>query len=344
MESPITDALLLFPSSLLSNTLCQRSVPYGLALSPWRLDSPGDLLSLGGHSPSDLQGAVSLGGHSPRDLQGAVSLGGHSPSDHLGAVILGGHSPSDLQGAVSLRGHSPRDLQGAVIWTVFTLSDWPPPWRPVPVPVAMADRDPLSYFAGYGSSGSESESEPEPGPGPGPAAVGDGAGGAQAQAQASASPAALPRPDELFSSVSRPSFLGRPGSGLINWEQRVVRAPEEPPREFKVWKTNAVPPPETYAVEEKKPPSGVDMAVKWSCMYQDNGEDTPQRKAALLPDEPEISESDEDDGDDVSAKKRKIETFQQKEKRKRNQGQANREKSFVEEEKRILRQEFSLKD
>ncbi|XP_072430950.1 UPF0690 protein C1orf52 homolog [Chiloscyllium punctatum] len=212
----------------------------------------------------------------------------------------------------------------------------------------MADRDPLSYFAGYGSSGSESESEPEPGP----TAVGVRAGGApapapaqaQAQAQAPASQAALPRPDELFSSVSRPSFLGRPRSGLINWDQRVVRAPEEPPREFKVWKTNAVPPPETYAVEEKKPPSGVDMAVKWSCMYQDNGEDAPQRKAASLPEEPEISESDEDDGDDVSAKKRKIETFQQKEKRKRNQGQANREKSFVEEEKRILRQEFSLKD
>ncbi|GCC16542.1 hypothetical protein chiPu_0020332 [Chiloscyllium punctatum] len=93
----------------------------------------------------------------------------------------------------------------------------------------MADRDPLSYFAGYGSSGSESESEPEPGP----TAVGVRAGGApapapaQAQAQAPASQAALPRPDELFSSVSRPSFLGRPRSGLINWDQRVVRAPEE---------------------------------------------------------------------------------------------------------------------
>ncbi|XP_048394570.1 UPF0690 protein C1orf52 homolog [Stegostoma tigrinum] len=200
----------------------------------------------------------------------------------------------------------------------------------------MADRDPLSYFAAYGSSGSDSEPEPDVGvPEP-------GGGGDQARAQVPGSQAALPRPDELFSSVSRPSFLGRPGSGLINWEKRVVRAPEEPPREFKVWKTNAVPPPDTYAAEEKKPPSGVDMAVKWSCMYQDNGEDAPQR--TLLPEEPEISDSDEEDGNDLSAKKRKIETFQQKEKRKRNQGQANREKSFVEEEKRILRQEFSLKD
>eukprot|EP00061_Rhincodon_typus_P001986 g16319.t1 len=102
----------------------------------------------------------------------------------------------------------------------------------------MADRDPLSYFAAYGSSGSESESEPElesgPRTGAGPAGVGvpePGGGGdcdrAQARAQAPGSQAALPRPDELFSSVSRPSFLGRPTSGLINWEKRVVRAPEE---------------------------------------------------------------------------------------------------------------------
>ena len=41
------------------------------------------------------------------------------------------------------------------------------------------------------------------------------------------------------------------------------------------------------------------------------------------------------------AKKKKVENFQQKEKRKRDLGQASREKSYVEEEKRILRQGFS---
>ncbi|XP_078416792.1 UPF0690 protein C1orf52 homolog [Cetorhinus maximus] len=207
----------------------------------------------------------------------------------------------------------------------------------------MADgpSDPLSYFAAYGSSGSDSDSEADSGAvAPLSADRGSGAGGGPVPGPR----AALPRPDELFSSVSRPSFLGSPRSRLIDWEQRLVRAPEEPPKEFKAWKTNAVPPPETYAVEEKKPPLGVDMAVKWSSMYQDNGDDAPQCKAALLPEEPEISDSDEEDAEDPSAKKRKIETFQQKEKRKRNQGQANREKSFVEEEKRILRQEFCLKD
>ncbi|XP_038649551.1 UPF0690 protein C1orf52 homolog [Scyliorhinus canicula] len=207
--------------------------------------------------------------------------------------------------------------------------------------MAEGPSDPLSYFAAYGSSGSDSDSDSGPAAAVSPGREGRAAGG---PLSAPGSRAALPRPDELFGSVSRPSFLGSPRSGLIDWERRLVRAPEEPPKEFKVWKMNAVPPPETYAVEEQKPPLGVDMAVKWSSMYQDNGDDAPQRKAALLPEEPEISESDEEDAEDPSAKKRKIETFQQKEKRKRNQGQANREKSFVEEEKRILRQEFCLKD
>lgn len=41
---------------------------------------------------------------------------------------------------------------------------------------------------------------------------------------------------------------------------------------------------------------------------------------------------------EASAKKRRVETFQQKEKRKRDMGQATSDKNFVEEEKRILRQ------
>lgn len=47
---------------------------------------------------------------------------------------------------------------------------------------------------------------------------------------------------------------------------------------------------------------------------------------------------DEDDKSSKSAKKRRVETFQQKEKRKRDMGQATSDKTFVEEEKRILRQ------
>lgn len=49
---------------------------------------------------------------------------------------------------------------------------------------------------------------------------------------------------------------------------------------------------------------------------------------------------EEGNKDKTSAKKRRVETFQQKEKRKRDMGQATSDKTFVEEEKRILRQKL----
>lgn len=63
----------------------------------------------------------------------------------------------------------------------------------------------------------------------------------------------------------------------------------QPPREFKVWKSNAVPPPESYSPPEKKPPPApaLDMAIKWSNIYEDNGDDAPRQagKAKFLPEE-----------------------------------------------------------
>lgn len=159
---------------------------------------------------------------------------------------------------------------------------------------------------------------------------------------------ALPKPDELFRSVSKPAFLYNPLNKVIDWDRRTVKAPEEPPKEFKVWKNNAVPPPQTYVTEEKKkgPPPGMDMAIKWSNVYEDNGDDAPQAHqgpARFLPEGEEPEQLDSDDDEDSaknqkSVKKRRVETFQQKEKRKRDIGQATSDKSFVEEEKRILRQ------
>ncbi|KAM4629097.1 UPF0690 protein C1orf52 homolog [Polymixia lowei] len=158
-------------------------------------------------------------------------------------------------------------------------------------------------------------------------------------------PKPLPKPDELFSSVSKPAFLYNPLNKQIDWESRTVKAPEEPAREFKPWKTNAVPPPQSYATEseqKKGAPPGMDMAIKWSNVYEDNGEDAPQPhtgSARFLPTEEQPSDSDEESEKGDSAKKRRVETFQQKEKRKRDLGQATSDKSFVEEEKRILRQQ-----
>lgn len=63
------------------------------------------------------------------------------------------------------------------------------------------------------------------------------------------------------------------------------------PKEFKPWMTNAVPPPQSYAAEPEKkkgPPPGMDMAIKWSNVYEDNGEDAPNAhtgKAQFLPPE-----------------------------------------------------------
>ncbi|XP_074524532.1 UPF0690 protein C1orf52 homolog [Halichoeres trimaculatus] len=173
-------------------------------------------------------------------------------------------------------------------------------------------------------------------------AAGSGAQSSQGTKRA-AGGAPLPRPEELFGSVSKPAFLYNPLNKEIDWDSLTVKAPEEPAREFKPWKTNAVPPPESYAAEPEKkkgPPPGMDMAIKWSNVYEDNGEDAPQAytgKAQFLPTEEQPSDSDEE-SDKLSNKRRRVETFQQKEKRKRDLGQATSDKNFVEEEKRILRQ------
>ncbi|XP_051929463.1 UPF0690 protein C1orf52 homolog [Hippocampus zosterae] len=157
----------------------------------------------------------------------------------------------------------------------------------------------------------------------------------------------LPKPDELFNSVSKPTFLYNPLNKEIDWDKLTVKAPEEAPKEFKPWMTNAVPPPQSYAAEPEKkkgPPPGMDMAIKWSNVYEDNGEDAPKAhtgKAQFLPPEEQHVDSDEESKTSPSsAKKRKVESFQQKEKRKRDMGQATSDKSFVEEEKRILRQKI----
>ncbi|ELW65374.1 hypothetical protein TREES_T100013156 [Tupaia chinensis] len=88
----------------------------------------------------------------------------------------------------------------------------------------------------------------------------------------------------------------------------VRSASPAPPKEFKIWKSNYVPPPETYTTEKKPPPPELDMAIKWSNIYEDNGDDAPQnaKKARLLPEGEETLESD-DEKDEHTSKKRKVE-------------------------------------
>ncbi|XP_029473636.1 UPF0690 protein C1orf52 homolog [Rhinatrema bivittatum] len=185
--------------------------------------------------------------------------------------------------------------------------------RPKLAMAAAEEKDPLSYFAVYGSSSSDSDSGSEEPATRVPELV------VESQAQAGKR---LPKPDELFQSVARPSFLSNPLNKQIDWERRVLRAPEEPPKEFRAWKTNAVPPPETYQAEEKKvPPPELDMAIKWSNIYQDNGDDAPQstKQAYFVAEEEkdeEPPEADDNKDEPTSAKKRKLETEERAKKRK----------------------------
>lgn len=84
----------------------------------------------------------------------------------------------------------------------------------------------------------------------------------------------------------------------VKWELIIIIFCLQPAKEFKMWKTNAVPPPQSYATETEKPkkgaPPGMDMAIKWSNIYEDNGEDAPQPhtgNAVFLPTEEQPSDS-----------------------------------------------------
>ncbi|XP_061489513.1 UPF0690 protein C1orf52 homolog [Rhineura floridana] len=194
---------------------------------------------------------------------------------------------------------------------------------PVPAMAAAEGKDPLGFFAAYGgsddSSSGGSDSEGEETPGSGREAK---LSSQHPQRETPEERPRLPGPDELFRSVNRPAFLYNPLHKEIDWESRVVRAPEEPPKEFKAWTTHAVPPPETYSVKETKPPPPpeLDMAIKWSNMYEDNGDDAPRHtnKVNFLPaaeEEQEQVESDDEKDEPVSFKKRKLDPEEQMKKK-----------------------------
>ncbi|KAG8132600.1 hypothetical protein E2320_010442 [Naja naja] len=172
----------------------------------------------------------------------------------------------------------------------------------VPAMAAAEGKDPLSFFAAYGSDNSSSggsDTEGEEG-------SSRGAKGSSQQSQ-NGTPEGklrLPGPDELFRSVNRPAFLYNPLHKEIDWESRVVRAPEE-----------------TYAIKEKKPPAPPerDMAIKWSNIYEDNGDDAPRHvnNVPFLPEEEQGNVESDGEKDEPSAvKKRKLNPDEQSKKKK----------------------------
>ncbi|XP_061404165.1 UPF0690 protein C1orf52 homolog isoform X2 [Lethenteron reissneri] len=226
------------------------------------------------------------------------------------------------------------------------------------------------------SDGSSSDEEEEEG-GRGGGAGGGGGGGAKRlcteQRGGGGDGGRLPSPAVLLSRVLEPSFLQNPYRGHIDWERRAVKGPEEPPREFKPWLSTAARAPAAAAASpaaasvKRAAPTGPDLAVRWSQMYRDDEEEKAKEAASCTRTDgyDGVVVKGDADGDHVEAStaastlshqtpappppgflassssslssSRPAESFQERERKKRERGQANRDASFVEEEKRILR-------
>lgn len=91
----------------------------------------------------------------------------------------------------------------------------------------------LGFFSSYddlsdSSDGSDSDEEGESGKKKrGPDAAESGAQSSQQGSKRAAGGAPLPKPDELFRSVSKPTFLYNPLNKEIDWDSLTVKPPEE---------------------------------------------------------------------------------------------------------------------
>lgn len=91
----------------------------------------------------------------------------------------------------------------------------------------------LGFFSSYddlsdSSDGSDSDDEGESGKKKrGADAAESGAQSSQQGTKRAAGGASLPRPDELFRSVSKPAFLYNPLNKEIDWDSLTVKPPEE---------------------------------------------------------------------------------------------------------------------
>lgn len=205
--------------------------------------------------------------------------------------------------------------------------------------------DPLAFFAGDGSSSESEEDEPT---------------GRKDRHADTASDRVkddaekLPSPDSLFKSVGRPSFLNDPHQKYINWDKFVKTSEEDEPNIHESDNYAAIPPPSslnntgtvtskltqtimgTGAVEFSSPPVSYNNTTT-TTTDRDDERDTEQATGGS---KRSLDTKTDPLSDAPSAKRVKGEQFRVKEKRKRDIGQTSRGKNYVEEEKRILRQQF----
>mmetsp|Transcript_16691 Transcript_16691/g.21650 ORF Transcript_16691/g.21650 Transcript_16691/m.21650 type:complete len:211 (-) Transcript_16691:78-710(-) len=124
----------------------------------------------------------------------------------------------------------------------------------------------------------------------------------------------LPSANDIFASVGQPSFMT--GSAVMTAKAPVIKRqkPASPPKETKAKKQkkdkpNVLLPPQ---MQMKRPNNVTESTELWSLKDKKHGTNQKDKKGKM--------------------------SFQQREKQKRDRGQASRGKSYVEEEKRILRQ------
>ena len=151
----------------------------------------------------------------------------------------------------------------------------------------------------------------------------------------------LPSPDSLFSTVGTPEFLTthlQPHN--VDWDKLAKNTDDTDYEAAQMQSTEGerVSPPPLLDVEAKSeivatpvkysiPPAKVDSKL---LTVSSSTVSTGSKR------------SGESEGSQPDPKKQKGAVFREKEKRKRDLGMSSRGKSFVEEEKRILRQQFDV--
>lgn len=208
----------------------------------------------------------------------------------------------------------------------------------------MSTSDPLAFFAADASS---SESEEEDATNAKDKHLDEVSDGAQ-----DGDDDKLPSPDSLFKSVGRPSFLDNPGhQNYIDWDRFVKSSEQEEPNIHQSGNYAAIPPPSSLGNSSAGASSGSKLTrsilgsgvVEFSSPpveYANTNVTTDAKQAQAGSKRSQDSRTEATPGDVPNSKKIKTDHFRVKEKRKRDLGQSSRGKNYVEEEKRILRQQF----
>ena len=142
----------------------------------------------------------------------------------------------------------------------------------------------------------------------------------------------LPSPDTLFATVGKPTFLNDYGHVHVDWDKYAKSL--DPPVEENLHERGhyaAIPPPSSDTTEVSAPP----------VRYSPQPPASPENDGGpATTEEPSTGKRPSVDAESASKKKQKVETFRQKEKKKRDLGMSSRGKNYVEEEKRVLREQY----